>query len=99
MPQILKATQPEKCNGCELCLLEAQRQLKKVGLEESLIRVFRKKGTDPQTIDHSLEIDPRINMLNVEKISEICPKEVFEVSEEPEEAATAKKNDERGNTN
>jgi hypothetical protein len=84
MPKILKATQPDKCNGCELCSLEAQRQLKKVGLEESLIRIFRKKGEDPQTIDNSVEIDPRINMLNVDKILEICPKGVFEVIEEGE---------------
>jgi len=85
MPKTLEATQPDQCNGCELCSLEAQRQLKKVGLEESLIRIFRKKGEDPQTVDNSIEIDPRVNMLNIEKISEICPKSVFEVVEKTEE--------------
>lgn len=84
MPKTLKATQPDKCNGCELCSLEAQRQLKKVGLEESLIRIFRKKGEDPQTIDNSVEIDPRINMLNIDKVSEICPKSVLEIVDEEE---------------
>jgi len=85
MPKILKATQPENCNGCELCLLEAQRQLKKIGLEESLIRVFRNKAANSQMIENCLEIDPRINMLHIEKISEICPKGVFEVLEEKDE--------------
>jgi ferredoxin len=81
MPKTLKATQPDKCNGCELCSLEAQRQLKKIGLEESLIRIFRKKGENPQTIDNSVEIDPRVNMLNIDRVCEICPKNVFEVIE------------------
>jgi len=29
-----------------------------------------------------LEIDPRINILDVEKIASICPKKVFEIQEE-----------------
>lgn len=82
MSKTLKATQPDKCNGCELCSLEAQRQLKKVGLEESLIRIFRKKGKDQQTLVNSLEIDPRLNMLNIDKICEICPKSVLEIVDE-----------------
>lgn len=82
MAKTLKPTQMDKCIGCELCLLEAQRQLKKVGLEESLIRVFRKKSPDTQNIEFDLEIDPRINILDVEKISSICPREVFEVLED-----------------
>lgn len=84
MSKTLKATQPDKCNGCELCSLEAQRQLKKVGLEESLIRIFRKKGEDPLTIDNSVEIDPHVNMLNVDKICDICPKGVLEIVDEEE---------------
>lgn len=84
MSKTLKATQPDKCNGCELCSLEVQRQLKKVGLEESLIRVFRKKGADPQTVNNEVEIDPRVDMLNIDKVCEICPKNVFEVIEEEE---------------
>lgn len=82
MAKTLKPTQMDKCIGCELCLLEAQRQLKKVGLEESLIRVFRKKSPDTQNIEFDLEIDPRINILDVEKISSICPRGVFEVLED-----------------
>ena len=85
MPKTLKAAQSDKCNGCELCLLEAQRQLKKVGLEESLIRIFRNKKEENHTLELSIEIDPRINMLHIEKIKEICPKSVFEIVEEIKE--------------
>ena len=82
MSKILKPTGMEKCIGCEMCVFEAQRQLKKVGLEESLIRVFRKKPQDQQKTTFELEIDPRINILNIDKIAEICPKKVFEIIEE-----------------
>ena len=77
MPRTLKATQEDKCNGCELCILESQRQLKKVGLEESLIRIFKGNSESSFRID----IDPRINVIDIEKIKNICPKEVFETSE------------------
>lgn len=83
MAKILKPTQINKCIGCELCVFEAQRQLKKVGLEDSLIRVFRKKVPEKQNLEFELEIDPRINILDIEKISSICPREVFEILEEP----------------
>ena len=43
MTKILKATYMENCIGCELCVLETQRQLKKVGLEGAPIRIFRKR--------------------------------------------------------
>ena len=79
MPKILKPTQPEKCIGCEMCVFEAQRQLKKVGMEESLVRVFRKKSEGKQNVEFELEIDPRINILDIEKISSVCPRKVFEV--------------------
>lgn len=65
-----------------MCIFEAQRQLKKVGLEDSLIRVFRKKNPETQALEFELEIDPRVNILDVEKISSICPKKVFEVQED-----------------
>ena len=76
MPKTLNATQEDKCNGCELCILEAQRQLKKVGLEESLIRIFRDSENRFQ-----VEIDPRVSVLDMEKIKKICPKDVFEIIE------------------
>jgi hypothetical protein len=79
MLKILKPTQKDKCIGCELCLFESQRQLKKVGLEGSLIRVFRKITPEKQKIEFEIELDPRVNMLDTEKISSICPKQVLEV--------------------
>ncbi|GIW69254.1 MAG: hypothetical protein KatS3mg101_0001 [Patescibacteria group bacterium] len=81
MPRTLKISFPEKCVGCEMCILEAQRQLSKVGLEGALIRVFRNTNSKLGNIEYSLEIDPRINSLNVDKIAQICPKLVFEVEE------------------
>lgn len=74
MPKNLKIAQPDKCNGCELCMLEAQRQLQKIGTEESLIRIFRSDK-------YSIEIDPRVSVLDVEKIKSICPKDVFEIEQ------------------
>lgn len=82
MSKVLKVFKPEKCNGCELCVLETQRQLEKVGLEGALIRVFRNKKSASEYPQYSLDIDPRINSLNIEKIKTICPQEVFEIEEE-----------------
>lgn len=84
MPKILKPTQKDKCTGCELCVFEVQRQLKKVGLEGSLIRVFRKKSPENEKVSFDLELDPRINILDVEKIASICPKNVMEVLDKKE---------------
>jgi len=41
MSKILKAVLPEKCLGCEMCVYEAQRQMNKLGLEGSFIRIFK----------------------------------------------------------
>jgi len=96
MPKILKPTQPEKCIGCEMCVFEAQRQLKKVGMEESLIRVFRKKSEGKQNVEFELEIDPRINILDIDKISSICPRSVFEVLTEQSQEGEKDTNPEKG---
>lgn len=82
MAKTLKPVRCEKCNGCELCVLEAQRQLEKVGLEESLIRIFTKKDPDEEYPQFSPNLDPRINSIDIEKIKNICPKDVFETEEE-----------------
>lgn len=81
MPKVLKATFPERCIGCEMCVLEAQRQLKKIGLEGSLIRVLRSTNTKLGYIEYNLDIDPRISNLNIDKIKNICPQAVFEIEE------------------
>lgn len=56
--------------------MEAQRQLKKVGLDDALIRVFREDGK------FTLSLDPRVNNLDLERIREVCPKANFSIVEE-----------------
>ena len=82
MSKTIKPTKIDRCTGCEMCVFEAQRQLKKVGLEESLIRVFRKKPEDNKKVSFGLEIDPRVDVLNTEKIVSICPRRVLEIVED-----------------
>lgn len=82
MSKILKVKKPEKCNGCELCVFESQRQLEKVGLDQSLIRILTKKEEDTEYPSFSPDIDPRLNSIDIEKIKNICPTGVFEIEEE-----------------
>ncbi len=82
MAKNLKVSFPQKCIGCEVCVFEAQRQLKKVGLEGSLIRIFRNKKEDKEFLEYSIDIEPRLNKLDIEAIKNMCPTEVFEVVEE-----------------
>ena len=82
MAKNLKVSFPQKCIGCEVCVFEAQRQLKKVGLEGSLIRIFRNKKEGKEFLEYSIDIDPRLNKLDIEAIKNMCPTEVFEVVEE-----------------
>lgn len=78
--KILKAEFPERCIGCELCVTEAQHQLKKLGLEGSLIRIFRSKNKDK--LSFSIDMDPRINKLKIEEIKNVCPQGVFTIEDE-----------------
>jgi ferredoxin len=78
---ILKATFPKRCTGCELCVFEVQRQLNKVGLEGSLIRIFKQKNDKINGFDFCIEIDPRTSQLDIECIKEICHSKVFELIE------------------
>lgn len=68
-----------KCIGCELCVMECQRQLKRVGLAGSYIRILRdiKEGNQ-----FKVSLDPKIAELKVKKVLEICPRGVFEETEE-----------------
>lgn len=77
---ILKAKFPERCIGCEMCVFEAQRQLGKVGLENSPIRIMHREGES-----FSVHIDPEANELDIEKIKSICPTLVFTIEEANEE--------------
>ncbi|MBI4091531.1 hypothetical protein HY419_02130 [candidate division WWE3 bacterium] len=73
--KILKGTFAEKCIGCELCVLAAQRMLGKVGLGSSRIRVLRNSS------GFSIHLDPSVNELDVKKIAEICPKGCYTVED------------------
>ncbi|NMB70013.1 hypothetical protein GYA27_02320 [candidate division WWE3 bacterium] len=81
MTKILKVKFPDRCNGCEMCVLEVQRQLQKVGLEGSLIRIFADRGENNET-SFTIELDPRITNMNIQKIKDICPQDVYEITEE-----------------
>ena len=77
MAKNLKVSFPQKCTGCELCVFEAQSQLKKVGLEGALIRIFKKREDGKKFLEYSINLDPRINKLDVERIKTICPTQIF----------------------
>lgn len=83
MAKILKVSFPQKCIGCELCIFEIQRQLNKVGLEGSPIRIF--KSVDPNDllgeIVFKIELDPIINDYDIKKLVEVCPTQVFTIEE------------------
>lgn len=83
MAKYLKVSFPENCIGCELCIAETQRQLQKVGLDGAPIRVLKKQDTD--TLAFIIEIDPRINNFDIEKIKEICPTQVFTLEDKEDQ--------------
>lgn len=89
----LKVALPQNCIGCEMCVMEAQRQLKKVGLDGSLIRIFRTNQesanaisslTEDKKVIFQIEIDPQISQLEIAKIKDICPTGVFSIEETPD---------------
>ena len=82
MAKSLKISFPKKCIGCELCVLEMQRHLGKVGFEGALIRILRKGKENSEFLEYSIDIDPRVNNLNVEQIKNSCPTGVFELVDE-----------------
>ena len=82
--KILKATFENRCNGCEMCVLEAQRQLKKVGLSNSPIRILR--DVAGSNLYFHVEIEDHLKNLDLEEILKICPTGVFELIEEQDES-------------
>jgi ferredoxin len=84
MPKYLKVVFPEKCIGCELCVAETQRQLNNIGFEGALIRIFKEQKEGGEGLVFSIQIDPRVNELDLEKIKEICPTKVFSIEEQDE---------------
>jgi ribosome-binding protein aMBF1 (putative translation factor) len=85
MAKILEVKYKNKCTGCELCVFEIQRQMEKVGLEGSFIRVFRDVSADSEKITFSIETDPRVHSFDIEAIKSICPGAVFEIVEREDE--------------
>ena len=57
-------------------MMEAQRQLKRVGLEGALIRILLSAD------GYSVVMDPQINELDIQKFKDICPTAVFAIQEE-----------------
>jgi hypothetical protein len=82
--KILKATFENRCNGCELCILEAQRQLGKVGLSDSPIRILRDSSSS-NLYFHVVIDEELLGKINLEEISKICPTGVFEIIEEEDD--------------
>ena len=82
MSKILKVEFQDKCNGCELCVFEVQRQLNKIGLEGSLIRVLKNKPDNSKKTDFYVELDPRVSELDLEKILAVCPNGAFKIIDE-----------------
>jgi len=82
--KILKATFEDRCNGCELCVMEAQRQLKKVGLSDSPIRILRDNTSS--NLYFYVELNGSLlTKLNINEIFKVCPTGVFEIIEEQDE--------------
>jgi NAD-dependent dihydropyrimidine dehydrogenase PreA subunit len=79
--KILKATFENRCNGCELCVYEAQRQLGKIGLSDSPIRIMRDTNSS-NLYFHVVIEEELLEKLNLEEIVKICPTGVFEIIEE-----------------
>jgi hypothetical protein len=79
--KVLKATFENRCNGCELCVFEAQRQLGKVGLSDTPIRVL-KDANSSNLYFHIVLDDDMLYKINLEEIVKICPTGVFEIVEE-----------------
>lgn len=79
---VLKAINEDKCIGCELCVMECQRQLNRAGLAGSYIRILRdiKEGDK-----FRVSMDPKVTELKLKEIVQICPRGVFEEQEESHE--------------
>jgi hypothetical protein len=82
MSKILKVEFPDKCNDCELCVFEVQRQLNKIGLEGALVRILKNKPDSAKSTDFFIELDPRVSELDLDKILAVCPRGAFKIVDE-----------------
>jgi hypothetical protein len=55
-----------------------------MGLEGSLIRILKNKKENSDFLEYAIDLDPRINDLDIVKIKGICPTGVFEITDEEE---------------
>jgi len=81
--KIIKATFENRCIGCELCIYEAQRQLGKIGVIDSPIRILKEKSGNK--IYLHVELDERVQNLNLTELQKVCPALVFEIVEQTED--------------
>ncbi len=79
MEKTIKASYQSRCSGCEMCLMECQRQMKKVGLEGSYIRVLRDSKNG---LEFRVYVDPKVKELNIAKITKACIRQVLEEVDE-----------------
>lgn len=78
---MIKVVKENNCIGCEMCVMECQRQLKKFGLEGSYIRIMRNLNEGDV---FEVSFDPKIHEIKSEKIIASCPRKVFENVESDE---------------
>lgn len=86
MTKSLKVKYQKQCIGCELCVFEVQRQLKKVGLDGALIRIIKNKPAEDKKLEFYVELDPQVNHLDIERVLKICPTNVYEIVETQDNA-------------
>ena len=79
MSKTVKVSNEGACIGCEMCVMECQRQLKKVGLEGAYVRILRNAEDGTR---FEVSVDPKISSLNAKKIVDVCPQGVFEETED-----------------
>lgn len=75
----LKVVHENKCIGCEMCVMECQRQLERVGLAGSYIRILRNLDEGDK---FEVSVDPKITQLKIKTVVSVCPRGVFEETEE-----------------
>ena len=78
---ILKVAHENRCIGCELCVMECQRQLGRAGLAGSYTRILRDINEGDK---FKVSLDPKVAELKLKKLVEVCSRGVFE--EEANEA-------------
>lgn len=67
-----------------MCVLEAQRQLGKAGIDGAYVRILRDKNSEGKPT-YKVDIDPAVSSLDVKKIMGICPALVFTLEGSDEE--------------